>query len=76
MSKSNSSESDETTETTEVVKEPTQAEKDLAAAVEILKPLAKAGKSEDEMAIALIQNGGFAFKKAVTEHMNDKDIHK
>lgn len=44
--------------------EPTQAQLEMAKAKEIIEPLAKAGKSEDEMAIALIQNGGFAFKKA------------
>lgn len=44
--------------------EPTPAQLEMAKAKEIIEPMAKAGKSEDEMAIALIQNGGFAFKKA------------
>lgn len=44
--------------------EPSQAQLEMAKATEIIEPLAKAGKSDDEMAIALIQNGGFPFKKA------------
>lgn len=45
-------------------KEASIAEKELAKAVELVTPLAKAGKSDDEMAIALMTDGGFAFKKA------------
>ena len=47
-----------------VVAEPTQAELDLVRAIELVTPMAKSGKDEDEMIVALIQNGGFAFKKA------------
>lgn len=44
--------------------EPTQAQLELAKAKEIIEPMAKAGKSDNEMAVALIQVGDFAFKKA------------
>jgi hypothetical protein len=56
--------SDETNETTEAIDEPTQAQQDLEKARGIVEPLASAGKSDDEMVIALIQDGGFSFKKA------------
>ena len=51
---------EETTET----KEPTTAELELESAKEIVEPLARADKSEDEMIVTLIQEGGFGFKKA------------
>jgi len=47
-----------------VAAEPSQLQLEMAKAREIIEPLAKAGKSEDEMAITLIQQGGFPFKKA------------
>ena len=48
----------------QIEKEATQAELDRAKAAEIVGPLAKAGKSDEEIVVALIQEGGFAFKRA------------
>lgn len=58
--------SDQTTtpEDTTEDKPQTQAQIDLGRAVEIVKPLATAGKSEDEILVTLIQDGGFGYKKA------------
>jgi hypothetical protein len=47
----------------EAVSEPTAAELELAKAKEILEPLAKEGKSDDEMGVALVTDG-FSFNKA------------
>ena len=57
---------EETAETAEpaVAAEPSQSQLELAKARELIEPMAKAGKSEDEMAVTLIHNGGFPFKKA------------
>jgi hypothetical protein len=44
--------------------EPTQAQLEFNKAKGIVEPMVKAQKSDEEMIISLIQNGGFAFKKA------------
>lgn len=46
------------------VTEPTQAELDLASATAIVGPLHASGADDDAMVVALIQEGGFNFKKA------------
>jgi uncharacterized lipoprotein len=51
-------------EAEDAVAEPSQAQLEFAKAKELIQPLAKAGKSEDEMAIVLIQKGDFPFKRA------------
>lgn len=50
-------------ETTEE-KAPTQAEKDLARAIEIITPRATDGTTDDELKILLMKDGGFPFAKA------------
>jgi len=45
--------------------EPTKAQLELAKAKEIITPMAKAGKSDDEMIIKLMQDGGFTAKQAI-----------
>lgn len=64
----NVSEATESTETTEGTEETepkqTQAQIDLARAVELVSPKAKAGASDEDMVIVLISEGGFGYKKA------------
>ena len=48
-----------------VAAEPTKAQLELAKATEIVKPMAKAGKSDDEMIIKLTQEAGFTIKQAM-----------
>jgi hypothetical protein len=61
--KKNGNDKPEQTDAEETV-EKSQAEQELEKATAIVSPMASKGKSEDEMIVNLINDGGFGYKKA------------